>query len=76
MNLKNVEEERRLCYVAITRAEDRLYISYAANRFMYGQESFRTPSKFIDEIPENLLNVIKNTLEIKREKAKIRSVTI
>ena len=65
-----LEEERRLCYVAITRAEDRLYISYAANRFMYGQESFRTPSKFIEEIPENLLERNTKTLEIKREKPK------
>ena len=67
---KELEEERRLCYVAITRAEDRLYISYAANRFMYGQESFRTPSKFIEEIPENLLERNTKTLEIKREKPK------
>ena len=67
---KELEEERRLCYVAITRAEDRLYISYAANRFMYGQESFRTPSKFIDEIPENLLERNTKVLEIKREKPK------
>ena len=67
---KELEEERRLCYVAITRAEDRLYISYAANRFMYGQESFRTPSKFIDEIPENLLERNIKMPEIKREKPK------
>lgn len=67
---KELEEERRLCYVAITRAEDRLYISYAANRFMYGQESFRTPSKFIEEIPENLLERNTKVLEIKREKPK------
>lgn len=67
---KELEEERRLCYVAITRAEDRLYISYAANRFMYGQESFRTPSKFIEEIPENLLERNTKILEIKREKPK------
>ena len=67
---KELEEERRLCYVAITRAEDRLYISYAANRFMYGQESFRTPSKFIDEFPENLLERNIKMPEIKREKPK------
>lgn len=67
---KELEEERRLCYVAITRAEDRLYISYAANRFMYGQESFRTPSKFIEEIPENLLERNIKMPEIKREKPK------
>ncbi|MEH1738830.1 UvrD-helicase domain-containing protein [Fusobacterium varium] len=52
---RELEEERRLCYVAITRAEDKLYISYAASRFMYGEESFRTKSRFVDELPENLL---------------------
>lgn len=52
---RELEEERRLCYVAITRAEDKLYISYAASRFMYGEESFRTKSRFINELPENLL---------------------
>ena len=52
---RELEEERRLCYVAITRAEDKLYISYAASRFMYGEESFRTKSRFISELPENLL---------------------
>ena len=67
---KELEEERRLCYVAITRAEDRLYISYAKNRFMYGQESFRTPSRFIGEIPENLLERDVKQVEIKREKPK------
>lgn len=67
---KELEEERRLCYVAITRAEDRLYISYAKNRFMYGQESFRTPSRFIGEIPENLLERDVKQIEIKREKPK------
>lgn len=52
---RELEEERRLCYVAITRAEDKLYISYAASRFMYGEESFGTKSRFINELPENLL---------------------
>ena len=69
-----LEEERRLCYVAITRAEDRLYISYANNRFVFEEKKAlmksRTPSKFIDEIPENLLERNTKTLEIKREKPK------
>lgn len=51
-----LEEERRLCYVAITRAEEELVISYADTRFMYGDMSFRTKSRFIDEIPKELLN--------------------
>lgn len=69
-----LEEERRLCYVAITRAEDRLYISYANNRFVFEEKKAlmksRTPSKFIDEIPENLLERNTKILEIKREKPK------
>ena len=69
-----LEEERRLCYVAITRAEDRLYISYANNRFVFEEKKAlmksRTPSKFIDEIPENLLERNTKVIEIKREKPK------
>ena len=61
-----LEEERRLCYVAITRAEDKLYISYAASRFMYGEESYRTKSRFIEEIPEKLLESNVES-ELKRE---------
>lgn len=64
-----LEEERRLCYVAITRAEDKLYISYAASRFMYGEESYRTKSRFIDEIPEKLLQSnVESQLEVVKEK--------
>lgn len=50
-----LEEERRLCYVAITRAEEELIISYADARYMYGDMSFRTRSRFINEIPTELL---------------------
>lgn len=49
------EEERRLCYVAITRAEEHLFLSYAQMRFMYGQEEYRSQSRFVKEIPETLL---------------------
>lgn len=50
-----LEEERRLCYVAITRAEEKLVISFADSRFMYGDMNFRTRSRFIKEIPAELL---------------------
>ncbi|MDR3258178.1 MAG: UvrD-helicase domain-containing protein [Fusobacteriaceae bacterium] len=50
-----LEEERRLCYVAITRAEDKLYISYANSRYIYGELAYRTKSRFIDEIPNELI---------------------
>lgn len=51
---ESLEEERRICYVAITRAEEKLYISYAGMRYMYGNMDYRTKSRFIDEIPQEL----------------------
>ena len=52
-----IEEERRLCYVAITRAKERLFITRAWRRKMYGRDSYNSPSRFIDEIPqENIQN--------------------
>ena len=50
----NLEEERRLCYVGITRAEQKLYITYARTRTLYGARSFNMPSRFIDELPAEL----------------------
>jgi DNA helicase-2/ATP-dependent DNA helicase PcrA len=50
----NLEEERRLCYVGITRAERKLYISYAQTRTLYGARSYNMPSRFIDELPTEL----------------------
>ena len=60
---ESLEEERRICYVAITRAEEKLYISHAAMRYMYGQMDYRTRSKFVDEIPAELLE-LKRTPEM------------
>lgn len=50
-----LEEERRLCYVGITRAEDRLYITNAKRRLIYGQEQINPPSRFINEIEKELI---------------------
>ena len=50
----NLEEERRLCYVGITRAERKLYMTYASTRTLYGARSFNMPSRFIDELPAEL----------------------
>lgn len=50
-----IEEERRLAYVAITRAKERLYLSYASKRLLFGQKQSNPPSRFIMDIPENLL---------------------
>lgn len=59
---ESLEEERRICYVAITRAEEKLYISHAAMRYMYGQMDYRTRSRFIDEIPAELFELRKNII--------------
>jgi DNA helicase-2/ATP-dependent DNA helicase PcrA len=49
-----LEEERRLCYVGITRAERDLYVTYARTRSVFGTRSFGAPSRFVGEIPEEL----------------------
>lgn len=50
-----LEEERRLMYVAVTRARQRLYISHAQSRMLHGQVRYGIPSRFLDEIPDELL---------------------
>jgi DNA helicase-2/ATP-dependent DNA helicase PcrA len=54
-----MEEERRLFYVAMTRAMIKLYITFAQGRMLFGQVKFNGPSRFIDEIPEKLFSWIK-----------------
>ncbi|TRD17346.1 ATP-dependent helicase [Palleronia caenipelagi] len=56
--LKGLEEERRLAYVGITRAEELATISFAANRRVYGQWQSALPSRFIDELPEAHVDVL------------------
>ncbi len=51
----DLEEERRLAYVGITRAQDRLYLTSAASRMLYGGTSYNRRSRFLDEIPDSLL---------------------
>lgn len=62
----NLEEERRLCYVGITRAKDRLYITNAKRRMLYGKDNMNLPSRFISEIDPKLLE--KNETEEKETK--------
>nr|WP_294841260.1 UvrD-helicase domain-containing protein [uncultured Methylotenera sp.] len=50
-----LEEERRLMYVAVTRARQRLYLSHAQSRMLHGQVRYGIPSRFLDEIPDKLL---------------------
>ena len=51
-----MEEERRICYVAITRAEELLYITNATTRMLFGRSQSNMPSRFLKEIPEDLLD--------------------
>ncbi len=63
-----LEEERRLCYVGITRAKQRLYISNAKRRMLYGKDSMNMPSRFIKEIDKKLIDEDKTiTLEVKEK---------
>lgn len=50
-----MQEERRICYVAITRAEEVLYITHATSRMLFGRPQSNMPSRFLKEIPESLL---------------------
>ena len=63
---EKMEEERRLAYVGITRAMKKLIISYAESRRLYGQEKFHKPSRFIREIPSELVEEIRLTTQISR----------
>jgi DNA helicase II / ATP-dependent DNA helicase PcrA len=58
-----IEEERRLCYVGITRAKKLLYLTNAKRRILYGKEALNPPSRFIDEIDKNLLDIQNPQLE-------------
>ncbi len=51
---RELEEERRLCYVALTRAKEKIFISCASSRLQFGQRNYNLPSRFLKEIPKNL----------------------
>ncbi|MFA0568476.1 DNA helicase II [Vibrio gallaecicus] len=61
-----LEEERRLCYVGMTRAMEKLYITYAEMRRLYGQEKYHKPSRFIRELPETCLDEVRMKAQISR----------
>lgn len=63
MDEDNVEEERRLCYVGITRAEKELTLTMAKQRTMYGSTTYTIPSRFINELPEDVFS--EQAIEIK-----------
>ncbi len=65
-DLAGLEEERRLCYVGATRAMRHLYITYAEQRRLYGVDQYGTPSRFINELPAELVEEIRPRLQVSR----------
>lgn len=61
-----LEEERRLCYVGMTRARQKLYLTYAESRRLNGGETFHLRSRFINEIPEELLKEVRTRAKVTR----------
>lgn len=61
-----LEEERRLCYVGITRAKRMLYITCAEQRRLHGMDSYSQPSRFISEIPEDLVEEVRPRVQVSR----------
>ena len=71
-----LEEERRLCYVGMTRAQEQLYLSYAEVRRMFGSESHSRPSRFLDEIPDQFMEEIRPRMGIRSSYVSARPATI
>lgn len=63
---KGLEEERRLCYVGMTRAMKKLYMTYAEVRRMHGKESYHRPSRFLNEIPAELIEEVRFRTKVSR----------
>ena len=61
-----LEEERRLCYVGITRAKQTLYVTYAEQRRLHGMENFSQPSRFIAEVPDEYVEEIRPRVQVTR----------
>jgi DNA helicase-2/ATP-dependent DNA helicase PcrA len=69
-----LEEERRLCYVGMTRAMRRLYVTFAELRRLYGSEHYTQPSRFLGEIPADLVRELRATPILGRAAATARAV--
>jgi len=65
-DLAGLEEERRLCYVGMTRAMKQLYITYAEQRRLYGVDTYGQPSRFVSELPAELVEEIRPRLQVSR----------
>jgi DNA helicase-2/ATP-dependent DNA helicase PcrA len=65
-SLEGLEEERRLCYVGITRAREKLYLCHAESRRLHGEENFTRPSRFLREIPAELRHEVRMKGQVTR----------
>ncbi len=65
-DLEGLEEERRLCYVGMTRAKQELYLSYAESRRLHGMDNYGVPSRFLREIPPELVQEIRPRVQVSR----------
>ena len=65
-DLESLEEERRLCYVGMTRAMRELYLTYAEQRRLHGIDSYGQPSRFLKEIPAELIEEVRPRVQVSR----------
>jgi DNA helicase-2/ATP-dependent DNA helicase PcrA len=70
-----LEEERRLCYVAMTRAMEHLFLTCAGERFRYGDRTYQTPSRFLQEIPDELIETLGTASRSARARAGVSSTS-
>ena len=75
-DLASLEEERRLCYVGATRAMRQLYLTYAEQRRLYGVDQYGMPSRFIGELPAELLEEIRPRVQVSRPVFTKRSASL
>jgi DNA helicase II / ATP-dependent DNA helicase PcrA len=75
-DIARLEEERRLCYVGMTRAMRQLYLIYAESRRIYGRESYPRPSRFLREIPAQLIQEVRMRAHVSRPLSVAKSVDL
>jgi DNA helicase II / ATP-dependent DNA helicase PcrA len=75
-DIARLEEERRLCYVGMTRAMRQLYLTYAESRRIYGRESYPRPSRFLREIPAECIQEVRMRATVARPQAIAKSVDL
>jgi DNA helicase II / ATP-dependent DNA helicase PcrA len=65
-DIDGLEEERRLCYVGMTRAMRQLHLTYAEQRRLHGVDSYAAPSRFIEEVPDELIEEVRPRIQVSR----------